>query len=113
MANRLGRKAVMVMCSLGTAVPCAAFFFFTDSLPHWLIYVLFLLLFGFGTAQGPLAATYSRELTRQEVAGTSVGMGNFFPFLGSGVFQVIFGWQLSRSASSPAPGASSTARSRR
>lgn len=101
LSNRLGRKAVMVMCSLGTAVPCAAFYFFTDSLPPWLIYVMFLLLFGFGTAQGPVAATYSRELARPEVAGTSVGMGNFFPFLGSGVFQVIFGWQLSRSASDP------------
>jgi len=101
LSNRLGRKTVMVMCSLGTAVPCAAFYFFTDSLPPWLIYVMFLLLFGFGTAQGPVAATYSRELARPEVAGTSVGMGNFFPFLGSGVFQVIFGWQLSRSASGP------------
>ncbi|MFH1059079.1 MAG: MFS transporter [Pseudomonadota bacterium] len=100
-ANRFGRKAVLVGCAVAVILVCAGFYFFTDSLPPWALYALFFGLFWFSAAPGPVVATYSKELFRRSIAGTSVGMVNLFPFVGAGVMQVVFGWVLSSTALTP------------
>lgn len=100
-ANRFGRKAVLIACAVVVCLVCAGFYLFTDSLPPWALYALFFCLFWFSAAPGPVVATYSKELFRRSIAGTSVGMVNLFPFVGAGVMQVVFGWVLSNHAAEP------------
>ena len=61
--------------------------------------VLFLLCFLMGLGSSAIvviAFTACKELFPMSIAGTSVGLINFFPFLGGAVMQPLVGWALDR-----------------
>jgi len=90
-ANRLGRKLVLVGCSSLLLLACLALYLFMTRLnPAWL-YVLFFCIFLAGGAAGPIQAAVSKELFPMEVAGTAMGCVNIFPFFGGAFFQILVG----------------------
>jgi len=91
LANRLGRRPVFRLCSLLLFLSSLAFYLIPQGLPPAALYLLFFLLYLAGGSPGSVLAVYSKELFDPAIAGTSVGLVNFFPFLGGGVFQVIMG----------------------
>jgi MFS family permease len=90
-ANRVGRKPVLVSCSLLMIAVCGLFSVFTDRLAIPVLYLLFFCLSLTGATTGPLIAAVSKELFPVAIAGTSVGMVNLFPFFGGALFQVVAG----------------------
>jgi len=98
LANRVGRKPVLVGCSFLLVTVFALFYFVPAGFSPPVLYVLFFLLFLAGTGPGPIVATVSKELFDPSIAGTSVGMVNIFPFFSGGLFQVIMGAILDRTS---------------
>ncbi len=90
-ANRIGRKPVLIGCSLLLIAVCGIFYSFTDRLPLPVLYLMFFLFSLACAATGPVVATVSKELFPVAIAGTSVGTVNLFPFLGGAILQVVVG----------------------
>ncbi len=85
------RKKVIVLASiitLGLTIPLA---FFTDAMNRPVLYLLCFLLGMFNSAVVVVAFTSAKELFPVEIAGTSVGLANLFPFLGGAVAPPILG----------------------
>jgi sugar phosphate permease len=85
------RKKVIVLASivtLGLTIPLA---FFTDALNRPLLYLLCFLLGMFNSAIVVVAFAAAKELFPLEIAGTSVGLVNLFPFLGGAVAPPVLG----------------------
>lgn len=85
------RKKVIVLASiitLGLSIPLA---FFPDAMNRPALYLLCFLLGLFNSAVVVVAFTATKELFPVEIAGTSVGLANFFPFLGGAVAPPILG----------------------
>jgi sugar phosphate permease len=85
------RKKVLILASvvtLGLTVPLA---FFTAAMNRPVLYVLCFLFGLFNSAVVIVAFTAAKELFPVEIAGTSVGLANFFPFLGGAVAPPIVG----------------------
>jgi sugar phosphate permease len=85
------RKKVIVLSSiitLGLTIPLA---FFTDAMNQPALYLLCFLLGLFNSAVVVVAFTSAKELFPVEIAGTSVGLANLFPFLGGAVAPPILG----------------------
>ena len=93
-ANRLGRKPVLMGCSLLLMTVSGLMAWSIDSLPMPALYILFFCLFLAGGPTGTVVATVSKELFPIEISGTSVGTVNLFPFLGAAVLQVGIGAML-------------------
>lgn len=91
LANRFGRKFVLVGCSLVMALVCGLMSWFVNSMTLPVLYIMFFCLFLTGGAVGPVMAAVAKELFPISISGTSVGMVNLFPFIGAGVFQVLIG----------------------
>jgi sugar phosphate permease len=96
-ANRIGRKPVLIGCSLLLIVVCGLFYSFTDRLTLPVLYLLFFFFSLAGAATGNVVAAVSKELFPVAIAGTSVGTVNVFPFFGGALFQVVVGAILTRS----------------
>ena len=97
LSNRLGRKPVLIGCSLILITVCSTFLLWPRGLPLSLLYVLFFCLTLSG-ATGAVAAAVSKELFPLAIAGTAVGMVNLFPFFGGALFQVAMGAIISFSS---------------
>ncbi len=85
------RKKVIVMSSvitLGLSIPLA---FFTDAMSRPALYLLCFLMGMFNSAIVVVAFAAAKELFPLEIAGTSVGLVNLFPFLGGAVAPPILG----------------------
>ena len=85
------RKKVIVLASfitLGLTIPLA---FFPDAMNRPTLYLLCFLLGMFNSAVVVVAFTSAKELFPVEIAGTSVGLVNLFPFLGGAVAPPILG----------------------
>ncbi len=85
------RKKVLVLASiitLGLTIPLA---FFTDAMNRPTLYLLCFLLGMFNSAMVVVAFTSAKELFPVEIAGTSVGLVNLFPFLGGAVAPPVLG----------------------
>ena len=95
-ANRIGRKPVLIGCSLLLIAVCGLFYSFTEGLTLSMLYLLFFCLFLSGGTTGPVVAAVSKELFPVAIAGTSVGMVNLFPFFGGALFQVVIGAIVTR-----------------
>jgi MFS family permease len=91
LANRFGRKSVLVGCSLVLAAVSGLMCWFVDSMTLPVLYLLFFCLFLTGGPVGPVVAAVSKELFPISISGTSVGTVNLFPFMGGAIFQVIIG----------------------
>ncbi len=85
------RKKVIVLAAvitLGLTVPLA---FFPAAMNRPMLYLLCFLLGMFNSAVVVVAFTAAKELFPVEIAGTSVGLANFFPFLGGAIAPPILG----------------------
>ena len=91
LANRFGRKPVLIGCCLVLTLMCGWFWQRPDHQPLFMLYLLFFLLSICGAGTAPVIASVSKELFPVHIAGTSVGLVNLFPFLGAALFQVAIG----------------------
>jgi sugar phosphate permease len=98
LSNRVfkGRKPVLIVASAVTVGISALFAFYTDRLPIGLLYALCFGLGIFSSAVVVVAFTTTKELFPVQIAGTSTGLVNIFPFIGGAVFQPVFGYILER-----------------
>ena len=88
------RKKLIVFSSAVVLVLSALLAAFPASLPIWFLYIWCLLLGIFGSAIVIIGFTSTKELFPVEIAGTSTGLVNLFPFLGGALLQVIVGLVL-------------------
>jgi len=95
LANRFGRKPVLLGCSVVLLVVSVLLSWFVDRMAVPVLYILFFCFFLTGGAVGPVIATVAKESFPIAISGTSVGMVNIFPFIGAAVFQVLMGAVLS------------------
>jgi sugar phosphate permease len=86
------RKKVMVISSVAVMLTMLALAVFTDRLSLPLLYVAFFCIGMFSAAIVVIAFTSTKELFPVEIAGTSVGAVNLFPFAGGAVFQPLLGY---------------------
>jgi sugar phosphate permease len=91
-----GRKPVLVICSLALVGLTGILAFATDSIPLWGLYGLCLGLGVFSSAIVVIAFTTAKELFPVQIAGTSTGLVNLFPFAGGAVFQPVLGHILEK-----------------
>jgi sugar phosphate permease len=98
LSNQIGRKPILLGNSLILIAVCGLFYLFTDGLSLTTIHILYFLLQLAGAASASVATAVGKELFPVSIAGTSVGLLNTFPFLGGGVFQVVAGAIVTRTA---------------
>ena len=85
------RKKVIFLASLITLCLTVPLAFFPAALNRPLLYLLCFFLGMFNSAIVVVAFTSAKELFPVEIAGTSVGLVNFFPFLGGAVAPPLLG----------------------
>ncbi len=73
LANRFGRKPVLIGCCLVLTLMCGWFWHRPDHQPLFMLYALFFLLSICGAGTAPVIASVSKELFPVHIAGTSVG----------------------------------------
>jgi len=91
-----GRKLVLVLSSFIVLCLTAILAFATDRLS---VATLYLLCFGFGIFSSAIVVigfTTTKELFPVQIAGTSTGLVNIFPFAGGALFQPFLGYLLER-----------------
>lgn len=88
------RKPVLILTSILISIITGALYFFIQSIPVSLLYIICLGLGIFAGAAVTIGFTTNKELFPVSIAGTATGLVNFFPFFGGAVFQVILGTVL-------------------
>jgi len=98
LSNRIfrGRKPVLVLSSSILLCLTALLAFYTEKLPLAGLYMLCLGLGIFSSAVVVIGFTTTKELFPVQIAGTSTGLVNLFPFAGGAVFQPVLGHVLER-----------------
>lgn len=93
LSNRLfrARKPVLVISSALNLAIAGVLYLATDSMPIWLLYALCVVMGVFTSAVVTIGFTMAKELFPVNMAGTSTGMANLFPFAGGAVFQPVLG----------------------
>jgi sugar phosphate permease len=87
----MSRKIVVVMCSVLAVCLLSCLWLYPAALPGWALHVWFILFGISSSAVVVIAFTSTKELFPVEIAGTSVGTVNLFPFAGGAVFQPLMG----------------------
>jgi len=103
LGNRIGRKPVLIGCSLLLMAVCVLMSWRVDALSLPALYILFFCFFLAGGAIGPVVATVSKELFPVGISGTSVGVVNLFPFAGATFFQILIGVVLTAQSDGQIP----------
>jgi len=88
------RKRVLILFSGLLVVVLAILNLFPDSLSVTALYAVIFLFSVSSSAIVVIAFTTTKELFPVEIAGTSVGTVNLFPFLGGAILQPVIGWVL-------------------
>ena len=98
LSNRVfkGRKPVMVMSSFIVLCLTALLAFHTEGMPISVLYLMCLGLGIFSSAIVVVGFTTTKELFPVQIAGTSTGLVNLFPFAGGALFQPFLGYLLER-----------------
>lgn len=98
LSNRIfkARKPVVVLSSVILLVLTALLAFYTEKLSLVGLYLICLGLGIFSSAIVVIAFTTTKELFPVQIAGTSTGLVNLFPFAGGAVFQPLLGYILDR-----------------
>jgi sugar phosphate permease len=96
LSNRIfqGRKPVLVLSSFVLLCLTALLAFYTDRLPIAGLYLICLGLGIFSSAVVVIGFTTTKELFPVQIAGTSTGLVNIFPFAGGAIFQPLLGYVL-------------------
>lgn len=97
-SNRVvrGRKPVLVLSGFVLLCLTALLAFHTDKLPLISLYLICLGLGIFSSAIVVIGFTTVKELFPVQIAGTSTGLVNIFPFAGGAIFQPLLGYLLER-----------------
>lgn len=85
------RKKVLILMSAVLVGELLFLNLFPDGLSRSALYLVFFLLTVCSSAIVVIAVTTTKELFPIEIAGTSVGTLNLFPFLGGAIMQVVLG----------------------
>jgi sugar phosphate permease len=89
------RKKVLILSSI---VNCLCWIVLLTSyyrdMPPVMLYIVFFLMGVTGSAINTIVVTTAKELFPVEIAGTSIGTINLFPFLGAMAFQPLIGHML-------------------
>ncbi|MGA8181258.1 MAG: MFS transporter [Desulfobacterales bacterium] len=85
------RKKPLILCNLILVVEFAILSIYPSGLPHFALYGLFFIFSVSASSVVIIAFTTVKELFPVEIAGTSTGMVNLFPFLGGAVFMPVLG----------------------
>ena len=88
------RKKVLVLASICVNLELLFLNFFPSGLPQPVLYAFFFLFCVCSSAIVVIGFTTTKELFPVEIAGTSVGTVNLFPFLGGAIMQPALGWVL-------------------
>jgi sugar phosphate permease len=98
LSNRIfrGRKPVIVLSGVVLVGVTGLLAFYTDKLPTPALYAICLSLGIFSSAIVVIGFTTTKELFPVQIAGTSTGLVNLFPFLGGAVGQPVLGYVLER-----------------
>ena len=96
LSNRVfkGRKPVLVLSSVVTSGITCLLVVATADLSLNVLSLLCLLLGMFTSASVVIGFSATKELFPVQIAGTSIGLINLFPFAGGAVFQPVVGWIL-------------------
>jgi sugar phosphate permease len=98
------RKPVLILTSLFICTTTGILYFFIQSIPVVMLYLICLGIGIFAGAAVTIGFTTNKELFPVSIAGTATGLVNFFPFLGGAIFQVILGTVLDSQGLTPAGG---------
>ncbi len=90
------RKPVIIIASIVSLVITAVLAFHTGGLPIASLYALCFFMGFFTNAIVVVGFTMAKELFPVQIAGTSTGLVNFFPFLGGALAQPLLGYLLER-----------------
>jgi sugar phosphate permease len=85
------RKKPFILCNLVLVIELAFLSIYPAGLPHIVLYILFFIFSICSSSVVIFAFTNIKELFPTEIAGTSTGMVNLFPFLGGAVFMPFLG----------------------
>ena len=85
------RKKPFILCNLVLVIELGFLSIYPTGLPHILLYVLFFIFSICSSSVVIFGFTIIKELFPMEMAGTSTGMVNLFPFLGGAVFMPVLG----------------------
>jgi sugar phosphate permease len=98
LSNRIfrGRKPVLILSSFVVVCITALLAFHTKGLSLPALYLLCLGLGVFSSAIVVIGFTTTKELFPVQIAGTSTGLVNLFPFAGGALFQPLLGYLLER-----------------
>ena len=97
-SNRLckGRKPVLILSSIVTSAIVGLLVYATADLSLNSLSLLCFLMGMFTSASVVIGFSATKELFPVQIAGTSIGLINLFPFAGGAVFQPLLGWILQR-----------------
>ncbi len=96
------RKHVLSIFSGVMVALTAIFYLFPAGIPKAGLYLAIFIFSVSSSAIVVIGFTTTKEMFPIEIAGTSVGTVNLFPFLGGAVFQPLVGWILDSYPKSPA-----------
>jgi sugar phosphate permease len=85
------RKKPFILCNLVLVIELTFLSIYPTGLPHITLYILFFIFSICSSAVVIFGFTIIKELFPMEIAGTSTGMVNLFPFLGGAVFMPLLG----------------------
>ncbi len=85
------RKIVLILVTLVLTCVVLLLYFFPSGLSRPMLYAVFFLVAVSSSSIVVIAFTTTKELFPVEIAGTSVGTVNLFPFLGGAVMQIMLG----------------------
>jgi len=96
LSNRVckGRKPVLIISSLVTSGLAGLLVFATADLSLNGLSLICFLMGMFTSASVVIGFSATKELFPVQIAGTSIGLINLFPFAGGAVFQPVLGWIL-------------------
>ena len=92
----MSRKKVLVGTSVLNVFCWLVMLVFFENLPVPALYVLFFFMGITISSVGTIAIVTAKELFPHEMAGTSMGATNLFPFVGAVIFQPLMGYVLDK-----------------
>ncbi len=88
------RKKVVILASAVLFAELLVLNVYPSGLATWMLFVWMFIFSVSSSAIVIIGFTTTKELFPIEIAGTSVGTVNLFPFLGGAIFQPLLGWVL-------------------
>lgn len=92
----VSRKKVLIGSAIAHALCWLIMLLYYNSLPIPVLYIIFFFMGTTGSGVAPVGYAATKELFPTDMAGTSIGTVNLFPFLGGAIFQPLIGYILDR-----------------